>query len=157
MLSIPIPGGPQFALTHLVLDYNGTLAEDGVLLAGAAERIAALAEHLTVHVVTADTFGSAAQQLDGLPVQLQVLPGSGQDVAKRALVQSLGAAQCVAVGNGRNDALMLAEAGLGIAVIQAEGAARAAIDSADILCRSLCDALDLLLRPKRLSATLRNA
>lgn len=155
MLPIHIPGGPAFELTHLVLDYNGTLAEDGQLLAGVATRISTLADQLAVHVVTADTFGSAAQQLTHLPVTLHILPAVEQDVAKQHYVQALGAAHCVAIGNGRNDALMLAEAGLGVVVIQAEGAARTTVESADVICTSLLDALDLLLIPKRLIATLR--
>lgn len=155
MLTVPVPGDGTYALSALVLDYNGTLAEDGRLLVGVAERLSALADRLSVHVVTADTFGSAAQQLAELPVQLHILPAIAQDVAKRQCVQSLGATQCVAIGNGRNDTLMLAEARLGIAVVQAEGAARGAVESADILCVSLQDALDLLLIPKRLIATLR--
>lgn len=155
MLTVDVPGGLTFAFQHLVLDYNGTLAEDGQLLHGSAARITTLADRLVVHVVTADTFGSAAQQLAGLPVQLHILPATEQDVAKRQYVRTLGAAHCAAIGNGRNDALMLVEASLGIAVIQAEGVSRAAVDSADILCTSLLDALDLLLIPKRLIATLR--
>jgi len=155
MLTLEVPGRAPFVFQYLVLDYNGTLAEDGHLLAGVAARISVLADQLAVHVVTADTFGSAAQQLGALPVSLHILPAIEQDVAKQQYVQSLGAAQCFAIGNGRNDALMLAEAGLGVAVIQAEGAARAAVESADILCTSLLDALDLLLIPKRLIATLR--
>jgi soluble P-type ATPase len=50
---------------------------------------------------------------------------------------------------------MLREAALGIAVIQAEGAASASILESDILVRDVRDALDMLLEPARLIATLR--
>ncbi len=156
MLAIQIPGGLQAAFTDLVLDYNGTLAADGALINGVADRLTALADVLTVHVITADTFGSAATALAGLPVQLKLLGAGAQDLAKAGFVHALGADQTIAVGNGRNDALMLRTAALGLAVIQAEGAAQSTIAAADVVLTSINDALDLLLQPKRLIATLRN-
>jgi len=71
-------------------------------------------------------------------------------------VNHLGAPGTVAVGNGRNDTLMLAAAALGIGVVLAEGAATVALQSADIVCTGILPALDLLLHPLRLAATLRN-
>ena len=60
------------------------------------------------------------------------------------------------MGNGRNDALMLKEAALGIAVIQEEGGAVETLLAADIVTHSVLVALDLLLNPLRLTATLRS-
>ena len=48
MLSLAIPGGQSLQLSTLVLDYNGTLAEGGVLLAGVAERLQGLAGQLSL-------------------------------------------------------------------------------------------------------------
>ena len=62
----------------------------------------------------------------------------------------------VAIGNGRNDRLMLEAAGLGIALIQAEGAASETLRRADVVCTSILDALGLLRDPRRLIATLRS-
>ena len=67
MIEIAIPGTASLVLQHLVLDYNGTLACDGVLLPGVRERLLVLAENLQVHVVTADTFGQAREELTGVP------------------------------------------------------------------------------------------
>lgn len=160
MLTVDIPGafhgGAPLTLTHLALDYNGTIAEDGALIAGVPERLVQLAELLTVHVITADTHGSAAQKLAGLPVSLKILQSGAQNKAKADFVRGLGAEQCLAIGNGRNDADMLKAAALGLVVIQAEGAAQVAVAAADIICKSIVDALDLLLHPKRMTATLRN-
>ncbi|MDY0148015.1 MAG: HAD family hydrolase [Halothiobacillus sp.] len=160
MLTVEIPGdfngGVRLSLAHLVLDYNGTLAEDGALILGVPERLVQLAEHMTIHVITADTHGSAAQKLAGLPVSLHILPPGAQSEAKAAFVRELGANLCVAIGNGRNDATMLQETALGLVVIQAEGAAQITVAAADIVSKSIEDALDLLLHPKRLIATLRN-
>ncbi len=157
MLSLAIPGGQSLQLSTLVLDYNGTLAEGGVLLAGVAERLQGLAGQLSLRVVTADTHGSAHAALAALPVELTVLPGGApQDQAKANLVYSLGASSVVAIGNGRNDGLMLQTAALGIAVIEAEGVCITTLLAATVVSRSITEALDLLLHPTRLIATLRN-
>lgn len=156
MLTISIPGSGELKLEHLVLDYNGTLAVDGKLLAGVAERLTELAKHLHIHVITADTFGSVAQEVAQIPCQLKIIPLQDQDQCKLEFIQSLDAAKVVAIGNGRNDLLMLKEAALGIAVLQQEGAATQTLLAADLTCTSILDALDLLLHPKRLIATQRN-
>ena len=155
MLAIDIPGDKPLRLNHLVLDYNGTLAADGVLLPGVAARLQSLAQHLKVHVITADTFGSVREQVAGLPVKLAVIPPENQAQAKATYLEALGPAQVVAIGNGKNDALMLNRAGLGIVVLQAEGAAIAALAAAQVVNSNITDALDLLLHPNRLKATLR--
>jgi soluble P-type ATPase len=62
----------------------------------------------------------------------------------------------VALGNGRNDRLMLKEAALGIALLQAEGAAVEALLAADVVAPDILVALDLLLAPDGLIATLRS-
>lgn len=73
MIEISVPGYAKLTLQHLVLDYNGTLARDGVLLAGVADAIRVLAEPLRIHVVTGDTFGTAQAALAGLPCQVLIL------------------------------------------------------------------------------------
>jgi soluble P-type ATPase len=65
MLEIVIPGDRTLGLQHLVLDYNGTLACDGELLAGVKPRLDDLSRHLDIHVLTADTFGKARTALAG--------------------------------------------------------------------------------------------
>lgn len=156
MLEITIPSRGVLQLNHLVLDYNGTIAEDGCVIDGVVERLEALSKQLNVHVITADTYGDAAERLTPLPVQFSLLPDHLQDEAKQRYVRTLAARECVTIGNGRNDALMLAEAVLGIAVMQAEGLSRHALDASDVVTADINSALDLLLSPKRLIATLRN-
>ncbi|MFN2222027.1 MAG: ATPase P, partial [Candidatus Promineifilaceae bacterium] len=68
MIALDIPGTGAFELHHVVMDYNGTLAADGVLLDGLAHSLTRLAEQLQLHVVTADTFGSVRQAMTGMPV-----------------------------------------------------------------------------------------
>ena len=57
MLEVTIPGHKTLNLSHLVLDYNGTIACDGRILEGVKERLETLAQSLEVHILTADTFG----------------------------------------------------------------------------------------------------
>ena len=154
-LRVDIPGFGALRIAHLALDFNGTLAVDGKLLPGVKRRIAMLSGRLRIHVLTADTFGRARAELRGLRCQLVVLGRGQQDRAKAAYVRRLVAARTACIGNGRNDRLMLRTAALGIAVVQAEGAAPATILASDVVVGDVRDALDLLLEPLRLVATLR--
>lgn len=156
MLSVDIPGYGDLRLEHLVLDYNGTMAVDGVLLPGVKAALDTLAGLLTVHVITADTFGKAATGLADVDCQLKVLTPGKQDQAKLDFVNQLGADRTVSVGNGRNDALMLSASALGIAVILAEGASAVSLGAADVVCTDIVSALELLIHPLRLTATLRS-
>lgn len=156
MIEIRIPGHRDLRLEHLVLDYNGTLACDGQLLARVKETLEALAEKLKIHVVTADTFGKAKSALEGMPCELAVLPVNGQDTGKLEYVGGLDPEATVCIGNGRNDRLMLKAAALGIAVVQEEGAAAGTLLASDIVCANIVSALELLLNPLRLVATLRS-
>jgi P-type E1-E2 ATPase len=151
-LRVEIPGRRPLDLRHLLLDLNGTIAEDGRVLASVRRRLPALAELLEVRVLTADTFGTAATQLARLPVRLEPV-GSGRDKAR--IARALAPEGVVAVGNGANDVAMLRLAALGIAVVGAEGAAGALVGVAHVVVVRIDDALDLLLRPRRLLATLR--
>jgi soluble P-type ATPase len=156
MITFNIPGQGELQLAHLVLDYNGTLAIDGRLIPGVAERLAALGEQMAIYVVTADTFGTVKATLSGTNCEIAVLPATEpQDEAKRAFVRNLGEAQTAAIGNGRNDRLMLETAALGMAVIQQEGTAKDALFAADVVATDILSALDLLANPLRLAATLR--
>jgi len=155
MWTLHVTGWKQLKIKHLVFDYNGTLSVDGKLLPEIAERLVLLAQQFTLHVVTADTFGKAAQELKNLPCTLTILPKENQAEAKRDYIKKLGSEHCAAVGNGRNDRLMLEEAALGIVLLQAEGTAVATLNKADVVCKQATDAIDLFLHPKRLTATLR--
>lgn len=155
MLTIEIPGRPALELEHVVFDFNGTLACDGILYEGVKEHLVALAAKVQLHVVTGDTFGKAAEQLVGLPCKLTVLPSSGQSEAKLAYVEALGKERTATIGNGFNDRLMLESACLSIAVLQDEGLASVSLIAADIVVRRIVDAIELFLNPLRVVATLR--
>ena len=156
MISIDIPGFRTINLVHLVMDYNGTLAVDGMLLPGVAEVLKNLASQINIHVITADTFGMVKEQLKGLPVEITITPMEDQAGAKLRFISELGTDSVVAIGNGRNDRKMLEAATLGIAVIQTEGSAAETLTGADVVSPGILEALELLLNPKRLIATLRS-
>src|SRR5687768_5974639 len=156
MISLDIPGRGALEIERLVLDVNGTIAEDGHLRPGVKERIARLTRQVEIVLVTADTFGrqvSIDRELDLEATRLE--HGKAEAPQKAALVTRLGAAGTVAIGNGANDADMLKAAAIGICVLESEGTALAALHAADILTRTINEALDLLLHPRRLVATLR--
>ncbi|MCQ2444969.1 MAG: ATPase P [Mailhella sp.] len=164
-----VPGFGDLHITHVVLDYNGTVADRGILLPGVAERIRRLCAAVRVHVVTADTFGTVRAELGSAlagelasgALSVDVLPqacersGMDEAQAKIAMLESIGAERCAAVGNGRNDALMLRGAALGLCVMGREGCGPAALAAADIVTSSIHDALDLLLDGACIRATLR--
>ena len=156
MIEIDIPGFGRLRLERLILDYNGTIAVDGQPVQGVKERLIALARHVEIHVLTADTFGGVEKKLSDIPCKIHVLPVEAQDKAKMEYIDKLGADRAVCIGNGRNDVMMLKKAALGIAVVQDEGAATSAILSADVVVTDILSALDLLTNHMRLTATLRS-
>ena len=156
MIEVNVPGYKTLELNYMVLDYNGTLSCDGELIQGVKERLSVLSEPLSVHVITADTFGKVESRLKDIPCEITVLPLENQDVAKLEYIKHLGADRTVCIGNGRNDRLMLKAAALGIAVVLEEGAAVETVMDADVVFTSINSALDLLTNPLRLIATLRS-
>lgn len=106
-LHVDVPGGPELRLEHLVLDANGTLTDRGQLVEGVEERLVRLRHDLALHVLSADTFGTAEAIAHGIGAHFTRV-AAGAD--KLAYVERLGAARCAAIGNGANDAAMLAAA-----------------------------------------------
>jgi soluble P-type ATPase len=152
-ININVPGGSALVLDHLVLDVNGTITNRGVLIPGVAARIARLRETFDVHLLTADTYGTADEISAALDVPAERVTDG---VAKVAALQRLGGDSCVAIGNGANDELMLRTVGLGIAVLGPEGASPRTLAAADLVCGSILTALDLLTEPRALTSTLRH-
>lgn len=155
MIRIDIPGRESLTVSHVVLDYNGTIAEDGRLINGLAERITKLKEHVQLYILTADTYGTVTQQCKGLGIEVKTFPTSGAGRFKKKIVEELEGGVCC-LGNGFNDIPMLDCADLSIAVLDREGMCAELLSHADVLVSSPLDGLDLLLKPSRLIATLRS-
>ncbi|MBN1322152.1 MAG: HAD family hydrolase [Thermoleophilia bacterium] len=154
-MKIAIPGLGTHDIEHAVLDMNGTLAVDGMVVDGVAERLDLLKDLVHVVVLTADTHGGAARLKNALGIETVIIEPGREVEQKARFVRDLGADRAVAIGNGSNDVLMLEESAIGICVLGAEGASVPAMLAADVVCKDVCEALDLLLKPQRLTATLR--
>ena len=155
MLEVDIPGFGLVRLEHLVSDFTGTLSVDGVLLPGVKGQLNEIVKFLMIHILTADTFGKAREELNGIDCEMHILSGADHDVQKEEYVKKLGTESVAAFGNGNNDRKMLKVARIGIAVSQGEGCAVDAITAADIHVTNANIGLDLLLHSKRCKATLR--
>ncbi len=155
MFELEIPGFGLVKLGHLVSDFTGTLSVDGRLLPGVREQLREISKIMKIHILTADTFGKAKEELQGIDCYIHILTGEDHDVQKEKYVNKLGSDKVVAFGNGNNDRRMLKAAKIGIAVSQGEGCAIDAIMAANIFVTNANIGLDLLLHPKRCKATLR--
>jgi P-type E1-E2 ATPase len=155
MIELTIPGRGHFKLEHLVMDVNGTIARDGRLLDKVAKPIGALRDRLTIHLLTADTYGR--QEAIDLMLAMKATRLQPGDEARQKgdYVRGLGAEKVIAIGQGANDAGMLEAAAIGIAVMSEEGLAVEALQKAGLVTRDIYDALNLLEFPTRLIATLR--
>jgi P-type E1-E2 ATPase len=155
MIELTIPGKGILQLEHLVLDVNGTIAVDGRLVDGVSRALSALRDRLEIHLITADTHGRQTVIDQQLSLRAERLTPGDEAGQKAAFVRQLGAQHCVAIGQGANDAGMLAAAAIGIAVQSREGLAVMALQAADVLAPDILGALELLEKPLRLVATLR--
>ena len=154
MLTIRIPGREELNLSHLILDYNGTIAEDGEIIESIRPRLDELSKVLSICVITADTHGTAAGKCQGLPLEVLTFPTTevGAIKAREAEKRTGGV---VTIGNGFNDIQMSDVADLSICVIGREGCCGKLLAHVDIVVTSIDDALDLLLKTSRTRATLR--
>lgn len=155
MLEIAVPGRGTYRLQHLVLDFNGTLALDGELLEGVAERLQAISRQMDITIATADTFGTAGALKDRLAAKVLKIEPEAEDTQKLALIEHLGKDNTVCIGNGSNDFRMLRAAALGICILGREGAYAESMTASDLIFTDINDALDLLLKPQRFVASLR--
>jgi soluble P-type ATPase len=158
-ITLDIPGFGKVQINSVMSDYTGTLTFSGRLVTGIKDRLLRLAELVDIHVVTADSFGTAEEQLAGLPIIWRKLMGENEDLQKRHYALGLNPRYVASFGNGNNDRLHLKvvkeAGGLAIAVENGEGCGFDAILNANIFVVGALNAFDLLLEPTRLRATLR--
>lgn len=152
---IEIPNFKTLDIQHIICDYNGTIAKDGMVLPEIKALFERLSKVYILHVITADTFGSVHTQLEGYDVNIKVLSTDYHTEEKAAYITQLGKDTCVAIGNGNNDAAMLSLASIGIAVMGDEGCAKDALMGSDVICKNIDEAFSLIIQSKRLIATLR--
>ncbi|MDD2446497.1 MAG: HAD family hydrolase [Tissierellia bacterium] len=156
MLNYKIPGRGKFEIENIVLDYNGTVAVDGLILDGVKELLSKLKEHANVYILTADTYGTVREECKDLGVEVIRFPNENAGENKKRIVKELNGQKTICIGNGYNDIPMFEESILSIAVIEGEGACGKLLSNSDIVTRSIIDALNIILNEKKLAATLRN-
>lgn len=154
-MQIKIPEYKTLDIDTIFLDYNGTIAVNGRIPQEVRERLTELGKTFRIYVLTADTYGNAKEECEGLPVILHTFPSGSAKDYKKEILKATGSRHCAAVGNGRNDEPMLKEAILSVAVIDREGAYGKLLREADIVVGSMQDALDLFRFPSRIIAALR--
>ena len=155
MICIDIPGVGKKEIHHIVFDYNGTIAIDGILIPGVKKAVRSFAGQAAFHVITADTFGFVTAQVSDIDCKVIIIPAGNQAQSKLDFIAGLGAQNTLCVGNGANDELMLKHAAVGIAVQQEEGLATAALFAADLVVKDVLDVFAMLKTPERIMATLR--
>lgn len=155
MLEIHIPGFGDLKLQHAVFDYNGTLAVDGLLKKAIISELNNLAKQLKIHIITGDTFATVKEEVANINCQLTILSAENQAQAKVNYLAQLNPEAVIAIGNGRNDQLMLKQAKVGIVILGDEGAAVESLVAADLVVSDISKAINLLLHPRRLVASLR--
>ena len=154
-MKIDIPGWGNVDVENIVIDLNGTAANDGRIPPEVKEKINSLSGQAKVYLLTADTQGTADREISGMNAELIKIPEDDSKQGKLDFLKTLDPEMTVAIGNGSNDQLILKEVVLGIAVLGDEGISGSAVKNADIIVKNIQNALDLLLKPKRLIATLR--
>jgi len=155
MIKIVIPGWGNMEIENMVLDLNGTIATDGKIPSEVKEKINNLSDKVKIYILTADTQGTASEEISNMEVELVKVSEEDSAEVKLRVLESLDPTGTVAIGNGNNDQLILKEAALSIAVLGDEGMSVLAMKDADVMVKNISDALDLFLKPKRLTATLR--
>jgi len=151
-----IPGREKIKIVNVILDFNGTIAVDGKLINGVAEKINNLSTLLNFVIVTADTYGTVEKELIGVNCKIVNLSNSKEFQSKLDVLISLGKGQTICVGNGFNDRIVLKECVLGISVLQEEGLSMEALIASDFVCKSIIDVFSCIKNPDRIKATLRS-
>ena len=93
MIKVEIPGRETLMIDHVVLDYNGTVAVDGILLEELKPRLQALLKEVSVTVLTADTYGTVRAQCEPLGLRVETFPREGAAKCKAEIVKTFPAAK----------------------------------------------------------------
>lgn len=150
-----IPGFGNITIENIIFDYNGTIAQNGILLPGVLELLVGFSKVYNIWVLTADTYGTVQEAFKNTAISVFILKTNQGTKEKRQFLLDLNKDQTIAFGNGSNDCEMLKSARIGICVIGKEGASLKALRASDIVVNDMLDGIDLIKRPKALIATLR--
>ena len=99
MISIDIPGWGNMEIENVVLDLNGTLATDGKIPPEVKKKISALAGRVKIYVLTADTQGTATEEIREMKVELVKVEGEDSKEGKFNFLKSLDLEKTVALAS----------------------------------------------------------
>ncbi|HKL11545.1 MAG TPA: hypothetical protein VJ990_08855 [Clostridia bacterium] len=150
-----IPEYGTYNIKNIVFDFNGTIAEGGLVELWNLEKLVELSKDFSIHVITADTFGSVNKIFEGLPVKVKIISRETGAKDKEKFIEELGCEETIAVGNGFNDRFMLKASALGFCIAGPEGASVKAMMNSDVVVCKIEDFFSMIDEPKRLVATLR--
>ena len=146
-------GVEEIELTNIILDLNGTLAVNGIIVDGVKERIQKLKQlGYEVYLFTGDQRGNAAAQAAKLGIKVKKAISSDE---KEKLTKELETEKTVSIGNARIDIGAFKPCALRIGTLQGEGIHTEILEHIDLLVPSVNNALDLLIDPNIFNATMR--
>ena len=151
-MKLVIPGVRTFNIKNIFIDYNGTIATDGVLHKGLLKQLDLLALEFNVFILTGDTFGTVKNTFEHTSIEV-IIAHTAYD--KLMEVKKRHPEDSVAIGNGSIDHKMFDAAGISFCVIGREGASYKAIAHADIVVTDFEHVLEMIKQPKKIIATLK--
>jgi soluble P-type ATPase len=152
---ITVPGIGEYEIENIVFDYNGTIAIDGIIIEGIMDKIVKLSNEFNVYIVTADTFKTVENAFKNTVINVHIIGKNNESQDKKEFIKKVGSNKTIALGNGRNDELMLKEAIISIAVLNDEGISVKTLNNADFLIKDINNFFDMIDEPKKLIAILR--
>jgi soluble P-type ATPase len=154
MIPIQRPGRPPIEIDSLVIDFEGTLAQDGRVSPKSKDRMNLLARRLRILVCVQNDEEKVRMILRRVDAEILRSCEGESGRLKAELIEKLGKDRTAVLGNGADDAVLFEEAVLSLCIIGREGASAEALRKADVVFPSVVDALEFLLKPLRQKATL---
>jgi soluble P-type ATPase len=154
MITILRPGQEPLEIEFILIDFEGTLAQDRRVHPKAKDKINLLSKRAKIYILTKEEKNLVEEALKRVKAEIVSFMEGEASQKKLDFLRQLGATRTVVIGNGADDVPMIEEAGLGICVLSKEGTFTEAMKRADLVFINILDALDFLLKPLRQKATL---
>ncbi len=154
MITILRPGQEPLEIDSILIDFEGTLAQDRRVHPKAKDKINLLSKRTKIYVLTKGEKEGVEKVLKNVKSAIVYLNEEKSSQQKLDLLRQLGGSRTVAIGNGVDDTSMIEEAGLSLCVIGKEGTFTETVKKADLVFMNILDALDFLLKPQRQKTTL---
>ena len=154
MILIERPGRSPLEIEFLLLNFEGTLANDRRVHPKAKDKLHLLSKRTKIYIFSKTAEAVVSQALRKVPAEVIYLKEGEATLKKLHLIEQLGENRVAAFGNGADDVPMIEKAALGIAVLSQEGTVAEVMSRADLVVMNILDGLDFLLKPLRQKTTL---